>query len=346
MRGLAFTLTSVIVLSALNASADDKPAPAAAALLDQGRKAADAGDWETACLKFAESHLLDPTPGALLSLADCEEKLGHVATAWLKYRKAVDTLPPKDPRLPAAKRKVAALEERLPWLTVRLAPGAPADAVVKRDGEQIGTSLVGVPVPVDPGKHVVVVTAPGRTEKWYDVPVSEKESRELLVEPGPGPGAPAAPAGPKREAPPAAPEPASAKPAPAPIAPALDKTPLPREDEDESGSGLRTGGYVAMGVGIVAVIAGAVTRGLAFGQKATMDDHCNANKFCDQTGLDAISKIDTFQTLSTAAFIVGGVGIVGGTSLLVAGSKRSGSQARVQPMVLPGGAGLSFGRSF
>ena len=64
------------------AMADTRDPAAAEALFEAGRQAATRGDWTTACPKFAESQRLDPAPGTLLNLADCEEHLGHLASAW------------------------------------------------------------------------------------------------------------------------------------------------------------------------------------------------------------------------------------------------------------------------
>jgi hypothetical protein len=70
MLGLSFVTRA--------ASADSA---AAEALFREGRDAAKHGDLETACADFAESQRLDPAPGTLLNLAECEEKLGRVASA-------------------------------------------------------------------------------------------------------------------------------------------------------------------------------------------------------------------------------------------------------------------------
>ncbi|MFO0567610.1 MAG: hypothetical protein U0263_18270 [Polyangiaceae bacterium] len=58
--------------------AQGRDATAAEALFNAGRDAVKAGDYPTACAKFRESNRLDPAPGTVLNLADCEEHLGHV----------------------------------------------------------------------------------------------------------------------------------------------------------------------------------------------------------------------------------------------------------------------------
>ena len=55
---------------------------AAEALFEEGRRLVAAGSFVDACPKFADSQRLDPSPGTLLNLASCYEKLGRSATAW------------------------------------------------------------------------------------------------------------------------------------------------------------------------------------------------------------------------------------------------------------------------
>src|SRR5262245_16002439 len=116
-------LAALLATSSAFAAGSD---PAAAeALFAAGRVAFDQGDYETACAKFAESQRLDPAPGTLMNLGACNEKRGRLASAWENWREALSTLRADDDRRPAAEKRVAELEERLPRLDVRLAPTAP-----------------------------------------------------------------------------------------------------------------------------------------------------------------------------------------------------------------------------
>jgi hypothetical protein len=320
MRRLAISLVASAGLVSFDAAADERRQLDAEALFEQARNAADGGDYASACPKFAESYRLDPTPGALLNVADCEEHLGHVATAWLNFRKAVDVLAPTDSRLPIAKQKVAALEKRLSKLSIRLGPNPPPGAVVKRDGEEISGAILGVAVPTDPGRHVVTVMAPGYREQRHEVDLAEGVSKEVVAEAL------------TKDAPALSPAPAAA----------LALTAPDKSDRDD----LRTYGYVATGVGAAGLLVGLVTRGLALGKKGTIADHCDASKFCDQTGMDAVSAASTLQTVSTVSLLVGVAGLGTGAFLVLSNPTPSESQTTLRPMVLGGGAGLSFRRSF
>ena len=139
--------------------------------------------YDAACPKFRESYDLDPAPGALLNLADCEEKRGRVATAWSIFRQLARDLPANDDRRPIAQSRAAALEARVPRLTIRLAPGAPADTAVQRAGVPVGAGSLDSPLPVDPGEVQVTAAAPGRKQKIFTVQLAEGAQIELLVAP-------------------------------------------------------------------------------------------------------------------------------------------------------------------
>ena len=68
-------------------SRDKQPAEI---LFDQGLKDMLAGKYDTACPALAESFRLDPAPGALFTLAECEMSRGRLATAQTHYRDFLD----------------------------------------------------------------------------------------------------------------------------------------------------------------------------------------------------------------------------------------------------------------
>src|SRR6185436_984215 len=91
--------------------------PAAAeALFAAGRAAFDAGDYDSACAKFAESQRLDPAAGTLTNLAACNERRGRLASAWENWREALSLLRSDDDRRPGVEKRMAELEARLPRL--------------------------------------------------------------------------------------------------------------------------------------------------------------------------------------------------------------------------------------
>src|ERR1019366_2125110 len=173
-------LLCAVVTASPTAAAQD--AATAEALFLQGRQAADAGDYPLACARFEESNRLDAAPGTLLNLADCEEHLGHLAKAWQQFRQLDDQLPASDPRRPIAVARARALEPRIPKLRIVLVSPVPATAA--RDGVVLGLASLGVHLPVDPGRHVVVVSAAGRVDRLYELQLSEGQDAEVTVMPG------------------------------------------------------------------------------------------------------------------------------------------------------------------
>ncbi|CAN5325742.1 hypothetical protein BH09MYX1_BH09MYX1_41350 [soil metagenome] len=134
---------------------------AAQALFDEGRRLMDQGKFADACPKLESSQKLDPGAGTLMNLASCYEKNGQTASAWVTYTDAASASAGRHPDwVDSAKQHVSALEPKLSRLTVDVK--AKADGlVVKRDGIVLSDGTSGVPIPVDPGKHIVEATAPG-----------------------------------------------------------------------------------------------------------------------------------------------------------------------------------------
>lgn len=157
---------------------------AAEVLFRQGRAQMEAGRPVMACPLFAESLRLDPTPGALLNLATCEESVGKLAQAWEHYTELAERTTESDERHGIAREHEAALSRRLPRLTV-VVSGARAGGVrVARDGVELRGASLGVALPVDPGAHEVVVTAAAREAHLYPLNLAPGERRTLVVEPG------------------------------------------------------------------------------------------------------------------------------------------------------------------
>jgi hypothetical protein len=190
-RGLAVLLVSLLVTSrpAVAHASDDDDATARA-FFTEGRKLAAAGDYAAACPLFARSYKLDPGIGTNFNLADCEEHLGHTASAWRRFLDvAAATKAAEQPeRERVARARAAALEPRLSKLVIKVPTPAPG-IIVRRDGDVVPQESWGITLPLDPGEHVVETTAPGR-RKWsatvaisatpevaaIDVPALEKET--------------------------------------------------------------------------------------------------------------------------------------------------------------------------
>src|ERR1700722_18868342 len=79
--------------------ADEPQKGVAQALFERAKESANHGDWASACAQFAESQRLDPAPGTLLNLADCDEHVGKIAAALEHFQEARALLPQGDFRV-------------------------------------------------------------------------------------------------------------------------------------------------------------------------------------------------------------------------------------------------------
>jgi hypothetical protein len=294
-----------------------------------GREASDKGDFAKARELFQKSYELHPTPGALLNLAVCEEQLGLIASAFVRFRQFADLVPSSDDRYASAKRRAAALEPRIPMLRIELAAGAPAGTTVKRDNIAVAGKNLGADLPVDPGKHAVVVTAPGREERRYEVTLAEGQKEALKVEPGaesaaqdPAPGA--STTGPVTTAAPTA---------------GIATPPPPS-------SGKRTAGFVLGGVGVAGLAVGGITGALTLSKTSDVETMCPNPDRCSTEGVAIADSARTLGLVSTVSFIAGAALVGTGVFLVLTGKPTAEAETAFAPVVLPGGAGFWAQRRF
>jgi hypothetical protein len=163
----------------------ERPDPARAeTLFRQGRASADALDYPRACVAFAASMRLDPAPGTLLNLADCEEHIGRLATAWHDFLRVESLLPAADERKAIAVERARALRPRVPQLTIRLGPDLPRDTRVFCDDVELEQGSLGLAQALDPGSHVVLVVAVGHESVSTPVVLAEHDAIVAVVSPG------------------------------------------------------------------------------------------------------------------------------------------------------------------
>ncbi len=292
------------------AHAEGSNPAAAEALFDQGRAALAQGDFDTACGRFRESDRLDPALGTRFNLADCEEKRGHLATAWSLFRGVVAQLAEGDDRLPVAQKRLSALEPRVPRLTMVLAPRAPHTTRVKEGDTEYAEASFGVALPIDPGAHHLMVSAPGYSPRRIDVALEPGETAEVSVSPG------------------------SLLP--------LEDHPAPEAPHVEDH---RTLGYVLAGVGATGLVVGAVSGILVLHQKGVYDDNCDERlKVCNQKGKDAGATGRALGVVSATGFAAGVVASAFGAYFIL--TSERGHETTVSASVLPESAFFSLRRTF
>jgi hypothetical protein len=293
---------------------------AAQGLLEEARRLVDQRHYATACTKLEESHALDPAAGTLLTLADCYEKTGRTASAWSTFREtaAAARRVSDSERERIARERAKDLQASLSYLTVITWKGQ--DIEVARDGRRIDSALVGTAIPVDPGSHQIVASAPGKRSWSTKVNVRERSDRVTVSVPI------------------LAEDPTSS-------APGFDRETINTRTDDYPMPEASGGGGVQRALAIVAAALGVagVATGTVFGLKAgsTMDEakaQCTGPGFkypsqCSDSSVRLSEDAVQSGQISTVGFIAGGAGIA--TFALLWLTAPSSSDSSVSLAVAP-----------
>ena len=299
MRPLRSLSAGVVVIMSLTthlASAGKRKAaaPPPSAVVEARRLMA-AGNYAEACPKLADSESQSPSPVTAITLAICYEKAGKIASAWTAYTAAVDVATSAHNATTAnvARRGAARLEGQVSHLTIHLS-GARAEGMeVRRDGDVVSDSQLGTPVPLDGGGHDVEVSAPGKKSRKAHVDLAATGQNATVDVPS------------------------LEDSAPAPVA-ATTPTP-PAEDASASppGQGQRVSAVAVGALGVVGIVLGSVAGIEANSKYHDALSACNGSTSCqpgsDGPGLRA--SAGNWATLSTVAFVAGGVALAGGAVL-------------------------------
>jgi hypothetical protein len=138
---------------------------AAEALATEASSLMQKGSYREACEKYDESAKIDPGARRLLKLAECQERAGMTASAWLTFAEARDRAEAKgdDELAQVGSQNAARVARNVGRIAIVVpSPSNVTGLEVRRDGMLIPESVRGVAVAVDPGPHVLSATAPGR----------------------------------------------------------------------------------------------------------------------------------------------------------------------------------------
>ena len=172
-RARAFALLAIVAVSSFAAPARAEPEADAKDLFSRGRALRLQGDCAHALPDFRTALSLFPAAlGSARNIAECEETLGHWASArraWRDLERAASAS--SDPKYEtwssdahAAAARLAPLVARLTVVVVgkngELTAGAASAARVLVNGEALATTLIGSPLDRDPGAYDVRVEGP------------------------------------------------------------------------------------------------------------------------------------------------------------------------------------------
>jgi hypothetical protein len=311
-RSIALGITIALLLSSGTAFAGDT----ADGLFKKGRAALAQGKLADACGFFADSFKLEPAPGTMLNLADCEDKKGDLVKARADFSRVQGFLAAGDDRGAIVAARIKTLSDRIPMLTLKVPDGA----AVTLDGAIVPTDTYGAAVPRDPGDHVVLVTYVGHADNEVHVKLAEKDHAVVTLELGAsgvsGASASAAPASTSSQASDVA----------APSAPSAHPT----------SRGPNIPAYAGIGGGAVLLGVGAVTGLIALGNASAVHDACPGG-VCGSPGAQKVAQGNASQAsalgvVSSVAMALGAVGVGAGVYFLTRplGQEKT---AQLVPMV-------------
>ncbi|KYF61461.1 hypothetical protein BE15_16280 [Sorangium cellulosum] len=289
------------------ASAQPDAVAVAESLFNRGLADMLAGRYATGCPALSESHRLDPRPGRLFTLAECEARWGRIATAVARYNDflALYSRMSEAEKLQQHERYRVAVEQRdalaplVPQLTLSLPGDAPQGTVVQRDGITLGQPSLGIALPVNPGEHVVTTRAPGGPvhEVRFTIDRSESRTIELEVKLPDGARPPVTPQGPGDQA----------------VVPAGARGARPALPPPDAGpSGRRVVTYVVGGLAASALVFGSVTGWMALDESSVADRECKdvpgqpGVATCSVVGHAAGKRANDLGLASTIGFGAGG----------------------------------------
>jgi hypothetical protein len=308
----AIALGAASLLFASRAASASDPA-AAQALFERGKALVQERRIAEGCRTLQESQRLDPGLGTLFHLADCEERLGHTATAWAEFLEvaAEARIRNQAARAQLAHGRADALAPRLARLTIDPADHSPGLAIT-RDDVTVGEGAWGVAVPVDPGDHTIAAIAPGHGEWRTTVTVAAGAHAAVTVPL-------LAVVGDGRDA-----------------SGQTTTTSAEVDAPSSPGDTQRVVGLVIAGVGV----AGAATGGyLALLSKSKHDDsasHCGGD-VCDPTGASLRDDAVHYGNIATLSLLGGGAALASGLALFFFAPR---DHATTQLAIVPGGVAM------
>jgi hypothetical protein len=310
-------------------------------LFTRGRELRAKGDCAGAVPLFRKAIDLYPSGlGSVRNLAECEEQLGHYASArraWVDLKRALLTIDDKkyEGWSQDAEAGAARLAPKLATLTVDVSYATPdgqaalsKGVTVTLDGEMLASELVGTALERDPGRHVVRVAGDRVQEpqqKAVDLVAGDNKHVALRVV-------------------------VKSPSLPESTPPGNDTIPAAHPTEgavnEDTGSTSRTLAWVAISVGAASLVGAGVSLGLRQSALSDAERDCGpswptcppgAQRLVDSD----VSRGQTASTMVTVLSIVGAVGLTTGIVLLATSHGHS-QQSRLIITPTLGGASAAW----
>jgi hypothetical protein len=317
----SLALLTVLAFAPAAHAQSDADRATARQLGQEGFQALDAKDFKTADDRLRRADKLVHAPTLLLGLARALAGERKFVEAQETYQRIIrEGVAPGAPEafrqaIESAKTEVTSVAPFIGRVTITVTAPVAGDLPNEKvtvDDIPVNSASLGIARTIDPGEHVLVVTADGykRIESRFTVPDGGSVDAPVTLEKDPNYVPPAVPTGTTGPtgtttgviAPP--PPPGGEQPPPPAGSPSL----VP---------------WVVMGIGGVGLLTGAITGALALGDHSTLSGPCKGGS-CPSSESGELSSYHTVGGVSTVAFIIGGVGVAAGVVLLLVQPKGSG----------------------
>lgn len=334
----------VVALTPRTALADQQPSEQdiaqARQLAQQAQTSFEAGNFaESEKLWTAARRLYPAAPTLTLGLARTQARLGKVVAAQENYNRIIregaasrNAPAAFAAAVDSAKAEIGAVSARIANVVITVE--GPSEPTVKIDGQSIPAAALGLKRPVDPGTHAVTAEASGYKPGEAKFQVAEGGNAELKLTLEKGAADSVAAAGP-------ATGPTTAQPSGTPGGSDGQATPASVDGGATASASAKkppnkTIAIAAFGVGGAGLIAGAVTGILAAGKHGDLADRC-PNNVCPPELQGDVDSYQTLGTISTVAFIVGGVGVAAGAVLWFTAPKEKPATTATNGLASLGG---------
>ena len=272
-------------------------------MLGEAAAAVKAGKCEDALTILKQVAAIKESAELHLYTGDCQVKGGKLAEALSSYETGL-LLAKKEKATVAEKTlgsRIAELKGRVPTVTLEM-PDDADDAKVEIDGQEVSGDKLGGPIPVEPGAHTIVVTAPGRKRFEKKIEVAEKDTatvgvelpRTLATDPNEG----------------------------ATTDPGEDQ---PKEEEKKSPP-IPLGTWIGGGAAVVLVVGGIISFAAAGGKSSDGEACALANDTACAD--DARSSVRTLDGVALGMWI--GAGVAAGTAVTLYVLSRKGAPAEAK----------------
>jgi hypothetical protein len=329
--GLGICVLSVAVLAASPswAQSPDEDGPTLAeketarSMFREGDELYRAGKYTEALDKFAGADEIMGVPTTRLERGRTLMMLRRLLEARDAFiRVGLIPRPPLEAEAQTRARAEAAelaeqLAERIPSLVVEVR-GVEEDhpVTVSLDGKQVARAAIRHGVKVDPGKRLVRAEAEGFVTRERLITVEEGQPRVVTMTMRPsGVEAPVA------------------RPLPAPRG--------PQRTEVNDGTAWTVVGWAGLSVGAVGIVQGIVLGVITLDREKQLSEAC-PNRLCDPSQRGAFDSAQTLAHVTTASFVIGGVGAaLGITGLIVGASKDDSDTGSLRWSISPSSVGLT-----